>query len=84
MPGLRCSTRDLRGSTRLLVAACGLLVVACGLIVVACMQDLVPRPGFKPGPHPALIGSAESYPLDHQGSPITVLLNAVIVRNLIK
>ena len=36
--------------------SCGvwyLLVAACGLLVVACMQDLVPRPGIKPGP-PAL------------------------------
>ena len=33
------------------------------------MWDLVPRPGIKPGPPPPRIGSAESQPLDHQGSP---------------
>ena len=38
-----------------------------GFLVAACVRDLFPRPGIKPGP-PSL-GSAESYPLDHQGSP---------------
>ena len=36
-------------------------------LVAACMWDLVPRPGIEPGP--PCIGSVESYPLDHQGSP---------------
>ena len=34
---------------------------------MACMRDLVPLPGIEPGP-PAL-GSLESYPLGHHGSP---------------
>ena len=31
----------------------GFLVAACRLLVAVCMRDLVPRPGFEPGP-PAL------------------------------
>ena len=36
------------------------------------MWDLVPRPGLEP--QAPCIGSAESYPLDHQGSPLPDVL----------
>ena len=43
--------------------------MACGLFVAAHMQDLVPRRDRTRAP---FIASAESYPLDHQGSPSAV------------
>ena len=56
MPGLSCDTQDLLCSMQ-------------GLLVVACMQDSSsPTRDRTQAP---CIGSTESYPLDHQGSPLS-------------
>ena len=44
----------------------GWVVVVYGLNCPMACRILVPRPGIEPGP-PVL--RAQSYPLDHQGSP---------------
>ena len=57
-----------------LVVVCGLLVVACGLLVAACRllscsMNVGSSSLTRHWTHAPCIGSAESYPLDHQGSP---------------
>ena len=58
-PGLNWGTRDLHCS----MFSCGMRTLS-----VACTWDLVPWPGIEPWA--PCLGSAESYPLDHQGSPV--------------
>ena len=59
--GLRCSTQDL------FVVACGLLVAACGLL--RCVMHAGSSSPTRNGTRAPCIGSTESYPLDHKGSP---------------
>ena len=59
--GLSCTTWALRSSLRREGSfSCGLWTLSWDI------RDLVPWPGIEPRP---LIGSLESYPLDHWGSP---------------
>ena len=52
-PGLSCHMRGLQ----------------CGTQILHCSTwDLVPWPGIEPRPYPC-VGSVESQPLNHQGSP---------------
>ena len=65
---------------RVSVVACGLLVAACGLLVAA--RGLLLSCGMHAGSssptrdrtRAPCIGSMESYPLDHQGSPSIILI----------
>ena len=57
---------------RVLVAAHGIFAAACRIFWLwHSMRDLVPQPGIEPGL--PCIGSSESYPLDHRGSPKMML-----------
>ena len=63
---LRCGTRDL------LLAACGLL---------SCVTHVGSSSPTRDRTWAPCIGSAESYPLDHQGSPcfLCFLIAAILV-----
>ena len=50
-----------------LVAVCGIFVVACGLL--GCRMHAGPCSPIRYQTQAPCIGSVESYPLDHQGSP---------------
>ena len=66
MPGLHCSMWDL------LVVACGLL--SCGMWTLSCGMHVGSSSPTRGGTRPPCIGSVESYPLDHQGSPRSFFL----------
>ena len=55
------------GMQDLFVAACGLLVAACGLSCIMHVGSSSPTRDQTQAP---CIASLESYPLDHQGSPL--------------
>ena len=70
-PGLSLGTRDLLcGMRNLLAAACGLL--SCGMQTLSCGMHAGSSSPTRDRIRAPCIGSAESYLLDHQGSPYAI------------
>ena len=78
-----CSTHHLKKNYLLILRLCWVLVVASNFVareLLRCsMWDLVPWPrDCTPAP---CVGHVESQPLNHQGSPLTPLLDSFLCLN---
>ena len=78
-----CSTYHLKKNYLLILRLCWVLVVASNFVareLLRCsMWDLVPWPrDCTPAP---CVGHVESQPLNHQGSPLTPLLDSFLCLN---
>ena len=67
-PGLSCGTQDLR---------CSMQAFSCGMRTLSCSMHVGSSSPTRDATQAPCIGSVESYPLDHQGSPQNYLLISI-------